>query len=354
MWPWNSLLDSRLARLAGLRRNANDSRADVLAGHTPVISFGVCTDLQWADVDDRVVRNQGAGSRFYRRALKLAETAANDFQSRSAAFAIHLGDIVDQCQQSTHAKHGTMRDALNYALDQALAAFGQFTAGTTYHVIGNHCLYSYSRRRLRDSLGMMGPGDRCYYSFVPHSSLRMLVLDTFDVALIGNEPDSAEAAEARDLLHQHQAQEPLEPTDVRRRWQHFNGAVGKAQLRWMREELAAAAELQQRAVICSHCPIHPRSAGARTKSLLWNYEDVLAVIAEAGNVLATLSGHIHQQGHHVDERGVHFITLPALLEAPPQHSTCHAFMHVLEDGFVLEGCGEVVSIDGRPAARPEA
>lgn len=46
----------------------------------------------------------------------------------------------------------------------------------------------------------------------------------------------------------------------------------------------------QRAVVCSHCPVHPESAGLRSKSLLWNYEDVLAVVAEADNVLAFLSG----------------------------------------------------------------
>eukprot|EP00892_Ulva_mutabilis_P004246 jgi/Ulvmu1/2193/UM013_0039.1 len=328
---------------------------EALAGQVPLIAFGVCTDLQWADVDDCNVH--GTAIRYYRRSLQLAEAAAKDCQQRSAIFSIHLGDIVDNCQRGTRAKYGTIQKAFDYAMDQALTAFGHFTAGTTYHVVGNHCLCGFSREQLRECLGMKGPGDRCYYSFAPHAKLRVIVLDTYDVAVLGNHQDSAEYQEAMELLQQHPGVALLQGNDPERRWQRFNGAVGKAQLQWLRQELADSQRQQQRAVVCSHCPVHPHSAGDRTSSLLWNYEDVLAVLAEADNVLATLSGHIHQQGHHVDERGVHFITLPALLEAPLRHSACHALMHVLEDGFVLEGCGAVASIDGRRAAaeagRPE-
>lgn len=66
------------------------------------------------------------------------------------------------------------------------------------------------------------------------------------------------------------------------------------------------------------------------------------------------AGHIHRQGHHVDERGVHYINMPALLETPPQQDACHAVMHVYEDGFLLEGRGACESIAGRRCAALEA
>lgn len=146
----------------------------------------------------------GTVSRCYRRSLQLAQVAADDFQARNVNFAIHLGDIVDGIQRSAGAKYGGVKGALASALEQAVAAFSRFSAGTTYHVLGNHCLYCYTRERLRERLGMTGPGDRCYYSFVPHPKLRMIVLDTFDVAVIGNLGHSAEYQEADALLDQHQ------------------------------------------------------------------------------------------------------------------------------------------------------
>lgn len=141
--------------------------------------------------------------RRYRRSLQLAQVAAQDFQKQSARFAIHLGDIVDGVQSSVANEHGGVKSAVLYALEQALAAFGRFTAGTTYHVLGNHCLYCYSRRHLQKRLDMNGPGDRCYYSFLPHPKLRMIVLDTYDVAVIGNASSSKEYQEASALLDEH-------------------------------------------------------------------------------------------------------------------------------------------------------
>lgn len=77
-------------------------------------------------------------------------------------------------------------------------------------------------------------------------------------------------------------------------------------------------------------------------------------IASAAPIQGMRVGHIHQQGHHVDGRGVHFITMPALLEAPQHHDASHGLFHVYEDGFVLEGCGAVSRIDGRAAAAAAA
>ena len=266
--------------------------------------------------------------RCYRRSLKLAEVAAKDFRKQFAKFAIHLGDIVDCQQDMAAAEHGSATLAYRYALDQAIKAFDHFTTGTTYHVVGNHCISAFGRKVVQERLAMKGPGDRCYYSFVPSPRLRMIVLDTFDVALIGNESTSPEYREAVKLLErstQHEVctpgtgisgiahhlrhachdvpptaddhlQEPrshLDPTDLRRRWKAWNGAVGKAQLEWLRRQLAEAQQQRQKVIICSHCPLHPRSAGDRAGSLLWNYEDVLAMIAEADVVIATLSGVPH-------------------------------------------------------------
>lgn len=78
-----------------------------------------------------------------------------------------------------------------------------------------------------------------------------------------------------------------------RRFVKFGGGLSAEQLSWLRAELGHAREQQQRVLVFCHLALHPATClGA---CLLWNYEEVLALVREFTDVcVATFAGHAHQ------------------------------------------------------------
>ncbi len=82
-----------------------------------------------------------------------------------------------------------------------------------------------------------------------------------------------------------------------RRFVKFGGGASDAQLGWLRQTLAAAVAEGQRVILCCHLALHPDTCPGAC--LLWNYQDVLEACWQAGNVVATFSGHAHEVLHHL-------------------------------------------------------
>lgn len=76
-----------------------------------------------------------------------------------------------------------------------------------------------------------------------------------------------------------------------RRFVQFGGGVSAEQLDWLKEQLADAKAADQQVIVCGHLPLHPDTCIGTC--LLWNYEEVLQAIWDAGNVVATFTGHAH-------------------------------------------------------------
>ena len=76
-----------------------------------------------------------------------------------------------------------------------------------------------------------------------------------------------------------------------RRFVQFGGGVSAEQLDWLKDQLADAKAADQRVIVCGHLPLHPDTCIGTC--LLWNYEEVLQAIWNAGNVVATFAGHAH-------------------------------------------------------------
>ena len=90
-------------------------------------------------------------------------------------------------------------------------------------------------------------------------------------------------------------QEKNSPDGLRgeeRRFVKFGGGASERQVAWLQDTLRAAAQQGQRAIVCCHLPLLPGTCPP--VCLLWNYQEVLAALWEAGNVVATLTGHAHQ------------------------------------------------------------
>ena len=51
--------------------------------------------------------------------------------------------------------------------------------------------------------------------------------------------------------------------------------------------------------------------------LLWNYKEVLNLLHSFDCVVAVITGHTHHFSYRLDELGVHFVTMPGIVEIQP-------------------------------------
>ena len=70
--------------------------------------------------------------------------------------------------------------------------------------------------------------------------------------------------------------------------------MSAAQLVWLKAQLREAKTLHQNVIICCHLCLHPGTCAPQC--LLWNYDEVLQILGDSGNVVATFSGHAHRVG----------------------------------------------------------
>ncbi|KAK9816313.1 hypothetical protein WJX74_010391 [Apatococcus lobatus] len=309
----------------------------------PLFTFGVISDIQYADVPDGT--SYTGTSRYYRAAMDSMERAVAGWQEQDVAFGMHLGDILD----GYHPK-----DKSEASLAQLLERFGRLNR-PVYHMIGNHCLYNLSRPVLNEQLGMGGPETASYYAFQPHSLWRFLVLDGYDLSLLGWPPEHPNHQQALQILEEHNPNEeknsPEGLVGTQRRFVKFGGGLSSEQLEWMRCELGQAASQGQRALVFCHLPMHRDSSPPA--ALMWNYPEAMAIIRNSGCVAAVFSGHAHQDGYGVDAEGIQYRVLNGVIETEPG-CDCYGVMHVYENMLRLVGYGNVASQDFSLPEQPTA
>eukprot|EP00567_Pseudictyota_dubia_P006491 CAMPEP_0197440594 /NCGR_PEP_ID=MMETSP1175-20131217/7053_1 /TAXON_ID=1003142 /ORGANISM="Triceratium dubium, Strain CCMP147" /LENGTH=398 /DNA_ID=CAMNT_0042970729 /DNA_START=87 /DNA_END=1283 /DNA_ORIENTATION=- len=327
-------------------------------------SFGVIADVQWADAPDghnyaKTVK------RCYRGALKTLENAVEWWSTslpdpcRPPLFIAQLGDLID-------GMNGP--DKLNRsdeALAKAMDVLGRAPCPSV-HLVGNHELYNYDRRALAEA-SWLQHGDKEYYSFVPAEGWRVVVLDPYQIALIGHARDDPRRLEAVDLIAKENPNvspdgadgdwfEGMENAGYRRRFVPYNGGFGREQLAWLGSELRNAAEAKERVLILSHVPVHPEACGGG--NMAWDYEEALEVIRSeeaAGCVAAILCGHDHKGNYIHDEFGVHHCTFSSPLNKGEEGS-CFGVVDVKPDRLEIRGpkLDDVLpDVPGRPRPTKE-
>ncbi|PPS08079.1 hypothetical protein GOBAR_AA12570 [Gossypium barbadense] len=277
-------------------------------GH-PLFSFGVMTDVQYADIPNG--HSFLGVPRFYRHSMLVLQRAVKSWNNnKNINFAIHFGDIVDgKCPKD---------QSLN-AVKKVVGEFENFK-GPVYHMIGNHCLYNLPRDKLLPLLKIPNlDGGRAYYEFSPAPGYRFVVLDGYDISAIGWPHDHPKTLEALKFLRERNPNSDknspngLEGLD--RRFLMFNGAVGEEQMEWLDSVLREATNMKQKVVVCCHLPLDPGASSQ--EPLLWNYDEVMDVIHRYDCVKICLAGHDHEGGHSLDSHGIHHRVLEAALECPP-------------------------------------
>ncbi|XP_002733257.1 manganese-dependent ADP-ribose/CDP-alcohol diphosphatase-like [Saccoglossus kowalevskii] len=308
-------------------------------------SFGLIADIQYADHDDRM-NYQQTQWRYYRNSLNHLQEAVytwNSEENRNIEFVIQLGDLIDG---RNFEKGGTSES--NRALHVVSDAYKSF-AGRIHHTWGNHELYNFTREQLFKTSLYSSPhratsdNKIAYYSFTPFDGYRFVILDTFEISLIGSERGSPEFNKAVKILKNNKNEDKNSSIGISgmdRRFMAFNGGVSEKQLLWLDGVLDEASRNGERIIISGHLPIY--EPATESLCLLWNFDSMLDVIHKYKCVMAYISGHDHFGGYAVDEYGVHHVTMEGVIEIPPG-SNAFATVDMYQDRMMLRGYGVVAS-----------
>ena len=295
---------------AATRQDVGVAQAGARSGEGDSYRIGVIADVQYADAPDGT-NFARTTVRHFRGALRVLKKAVDYWNESGVDLVANLGDTIDgRCSGLKQSERSTAA---------VLREFDRCHCENVVHLIGNHDLYNFrSRDELHRWLRTRGADGQEYRSFPARADLRILLLDPYRISLLWPAGHPCRE-EARALLSQHN------PNAVEgrgenwfdglngdeRRFVPFNGGLGREQLRWLRGELDAARAMQQRTLILTHVPIHPRACDGTT--MVWDFEEVLALIDEyRQSVVAVLAGHDHKGGY-VHERGVHHVTFKSPL-----------------------------------------
>lgn len=304
-------------------------------GSQPLLSFGVISDVQYADISDG--RSFMGVPRYYRHSIVILQRAVQKWNHQGKLkFVINFGDIVDGfCP----------KDQSLASVKKVVGEFEKFN-GPTHHLIGNHCLYNLPRDKLIHLLKIPSLDRHAYYDFSPTPEYRFVILDGYDISAIGwpeSHPNTLEALKfLRERNPNTDKNSPVGLKGLERRFLMFNGGIGREQIEWLDDVLQDAIKLKQNVVVCCHLPLDPGAVSQ--EALLWNYDEVMDVIHKYKCVKVCLAGHNHGGGHSVDAHGIHHRTFEAALECPPG-TDAFGYIDAYHNRLSLFGTGRMESTD---------
>ncbi|GAX74983.1 hypothetical protein CEUSTIGMA_g2429.t1 [Chlamydomonas eustigma] len=289
----------------------------------PMYSFGIIGDPQYADKDNGNVEGRVQRHREVPGKLKQAVDSMLNHAAEPLSMVLLLGDFID----GRFDEAGSQED-----LSLLAGILEGLNPIPTFHVIGNHDLAFTTREHWFKTV--KAPL-KSYYSRSFAPGWRLVVLDTTDMSPhSGYPPGSPEAQEAAEYLKNHpQTDQDPQMTD-------WNGGVGQKQMSWLKSELAAAAAAGEKVITAGHHPIGEGSS--RRTHTAWNWRELQDVLtSKQYTVKLHLSGHDHMGGYSF-VNGVHFVTMEAMLEAPPG-SNAYAVACILPDSIEIKGVGSAKS-----------
>jgi manganese-dependent ADP-ribose/CDP-alcohol diphosphatase len=262
----------------------------------PLFTFGVMTDVQYCDCEN-------AGTRYYRSSLRKLNEAVQTFNQKNVAFVTHLGDFIDHDFESY--------DTLNAIVKQLNSPL--------YQVLGNHD-FSVKQEEIKKVPAILQLKNR-YYSFA-RNRWRFIVLDGNDLSVYGNIKTGKIFDEASQRLENLKAQKVPNA-------QSWNGGLGEKQVRWLKKELASAAQKGEKVLILCHMPIMPEN----NSHTLWNDQEVRSLLEGYPNVLAYFNGHVHEKSYYT-HKGTHYVTFKGMVE---KEENGYAIVEVYRDYLKIIG-----------------
>ncbi|XP_023369763.1 manganese-dependent ADP-ribose/CDP-alcohol diphosphatase isoform X2 [Otolemur garnettii] len=222
-----------------------------------LFSFGVIADIQYADLEDGY-NFHGNRRRYYRHSLVHLQGAIDDWNTQSSTLScvLQLGDIID----GYNAQH----KASETSLELVMNTFQKLKV-PVHHTWGNHEFYNFSRdyltnsklntKFLEDQIAHhpeTRPSENYYaYHFVPFPKFRFILLDGYDLSVLGVDQSSPKYQQCMKILKEHNPNMELnspqglsEPHYVQ-----FNGGFSQEQLNWLNEVLTFSDTNQEKVVI---------------------------------------------------------------------------------------------------------
>tara|TARA_B110000503_G_scaffold59503_1_gene94810 strand:+ start:3406 stop:4845 length:1440 start_codon:yes stop_codon:yes gene_type:complete len=341
----------------------------------PLFTVGLFADAQYADRDDYIRPGEGPGRvKYFRGSKDRLNDALTHFMQKETletmSCIINLGDLVDgvndddvsvdvPTRRTEVPKHlteknmtdlKTMVDVINRTVKGAVPVF---------HCLGNHDL-NVSRETALEVLysgsnkgGLNKQPAAAYFSKKLPREWRLLVLDTTELnprfSAVGSATQLACETYVKELKGSNEDL-PIKP---------WGGGIGATQLEWLREQLLDAETKNQKVIIASHVPLS-RTA-ARPGMALWNCDEVSELLESSTAVKLCIAGHDHVgcygrtlvkhpvDGNFVFGR-VHFVTVEAMLEAPP-NANAFAVLEVYDHEVVVNAGGTARGFFGNPVVR---
>ncbi|XP_037595508.1 manganese-dependent ADP-ribose/CDP-alcohol diphosphatase isoform X2 [Cebus imitator] len=222
-----------------------------------LFSFGVIADIQYADLEDGF-NFQGTRRRYYRHSLLHLQGAIEDWNNESSTpcCVLQLGDIID----GYNAQYNASEKSLEVVMD----TFKKLKV-PVHHTWGNHEFYNFRRKYLTHSKlntkfledqiehhpETMPSEDYYAYHFVPFPKFRFILLDAYDLSVLGVDQSSPKYEQCMKILKEHNPNTELnspqglsEPQFVQ-----FNGGFSQEQLNWLNEVLTFSDTNQEKVVI---------------------------------------------------------------------------------------------------------
>ncbi len=278
------------------------SRAAAGIPQTPLITFGLVSDVQYCDCDSM-------GTRFYRNSLSKLTEAIDDFNSHDLDFTINLGDLIDR----------------NFSSYDSVMPILRQSSHTVRNVAGNH-EYNVESRKRKDVNGLLGIGDNGYYSFVI-KGFRFIILNSFDLSTYS--PDRKKRNQAEKMLETMEQEDAINGYD-------WNGGISDEQLAWFRSELDKAVSAGELVIVFSHHPAYPVS-----EYNILNYKDLLDIAGQYNNIKAWFSGHDHA-GAYGNLNLVHYVTFRGMVETEDKNA--YAVVELYTNKIWIKGRGREKSM----------
>ena len=173
---------------------------------TLLFSFGIIADVQYADVDNGQDYKK-IKHRYYRNSINLLKDAIKDWNSMSPkpSFMFQLGDLID----GHNRRHQGMTQS---SWKRAMGALSEFD-GEVYHTFGNHEYYNFTHKEIAELLPSMTlfrnedanliedeNQTRLRYSFSPHEKYVFIVLDTYEISMLGYDNNDPEYLKGKEML----------------------------------------------------------------------------------------------------------------------------------------------------------
>jgi manganese-dependent ADP-ribose/CDP-alcohol diphosphatase len=275
----------------------------VISQEKPLLTFGLMTDVQYADRDN-------SGSRYYRMSPAKLNEAVQVFNREKVAFVIHLGDFINDNLKS---------------FDTLFKITGKLEV-SLFFIPGNH-EFGVQPGEKDKVMPKMGLPEHGYRSF-SRDGWRFILVDGSEGGIFRYEKGSRRYEKNREAMEKLKAEGAANAFE-------WNGGISHSQYKWLERNLKEAAKKGDRVIFFCHYPLTPDKA----PELLLDAPSVKSLIEKYPGVLAWFNGHVHVS-QWIRQNGVNYVSFRGMVE---KDANAFCIVSVYHDRLEIKGYGEEIS-----------